>query len=161
MLDPPYKVGPLPPDSGKVMNTSIKGLVDVPKERNLANVANSINLIECESPSAYTVTNAFSLARLGSVMSRKGEGWFIDEKTWKEAHTLEERLKDAKDTSFGAPVRTTWAGWMNSFPGSSVPQFAMDGATGKPKKLPKGAIKPGWSWTGWCVPVSRLLSVGF
>ncbi len=93
MLDPPYKVGPLPPDSGKVMNTSIKGLVDTPKERNLANVANSVNLIECETPSAYTVTNAYSLARLGSVMSRKGEGWFMDEKTWREAHTLEERLK--------------------------------------------------------------------
>lgn len=96
MLDPPptnTTAGKVPEDSKKVMGTTILGLLDVPKERDLANAANSASLIECETPSAYTVTNAYSLARLASVMSRKGEGWLMDEKTWEEAHRLEERNK--------------------------------------------------------------------
>lgn len=75
-----------------MMKTGVTGLRDIPKEpRNEGNYANSPSLQECETPSGFTVTNAFSMAKLASVMSRKGEGWLMNEKTWKEAHTIEER----------------------------------------------------------------------
>lgn len=96
MIQPPptnTTAGKVSEDSKKVMNLTISGLVDVPSDPAERNVANSMSLIECETPSAYTVTNAYSLAALGSVMSRKGEGWLMDEQTWEESHRLEERLK--------------------------------------------------------------------
>jgi CubicO group peptidase (beta-lactamase class C family) len=75
-----------------MVKTGVTGLKDLIREpKNEGNYANSKAVQECETPSAFTVTNAFSMAKLASVMSRKGEGWLMDEKTWKEAHTIETR----------------------------------------------------------------------
>lgn len=75
-----------------MVKTGVTGLPDrVKSPVNESNYANSRSLQETESPSAFTVTNAFSMAKLASVMSRKGEGWLMSEKTWEEAHRIEER----------------------------------------------------------------------
>ncbi|KAI9028463.1 beta-lactamase/transpeptidase-like protein, partial [Hyaloraphidium curvatum] len=59
-------------NGGNALALTITGLTDVPANRTTRNTANSPAVMECETPSAYTITNAWSLAALGSVLSRRG-----------------------------------------------------------------------------------------
>jgi hypothetical protein len=180
-MNPPPRLPPTTIDRNSVIpniadftramvKTGVTGLKDLIREpKNEGNYANSKAVQECETPSAFTVTNAFSMAKLASVMSRKGEGWLMDEKTWKEAHTIEtrnlgmlfcfdlvatpslihERFSDVRDTVTGGFVRTTWGGWASSEPGVAIPQTIVDKQSGRVKDVPAAARKSGWEWTGW------------
>ncbi|KAI9011801.1 beta-lactamase/transpeptidase-like protein [Hyaloraphidium curvatum] len=127
--------------------TKLKDRVREPAEE--SNYANSPSLLECETAAGFTVSNAYSIAALASVMSRKGEGWLMSEKTWEEAHRIEERNIDQPDTVSGYPVRNTWAGWAKSDPGIAVPQHLIDLETGSRKPFPPEFHKSGWEAVGW------------
>ncbi|KAI9003327.1 beta-lactamase/transpeptidase-like protein [Hyaloraphidium curvatum] len=126
------------------------GIRDIPPEpANERTIANSRRALEVETPSGFLVSNAYSMAALASTMSRKGEGWLADERTWEEAHTLEHRNLDQRDTVIGTPIRTTWAGFMLSDPGVAIPGWGVDWVTGRRRTVVPEARRPGWEWTGW------------
>ncbi|KXS20029.1 beta-lactamase/transpeptidase-like protein [Gonapodya prolifera JEL478] len=136
--------------------------------------ANMKEVMLGQTPSAYTITNARGLAKLAAVMANRGtlDGFtLMDEKTWREAHTLEERnlnergklhfsfdhfvyWTSTQHVALGVKVRTTWAGWGLSYPNFVVPQTVVEFDEKDLSKPPKLAFKPhmrgqGWEWCGW------------
>ncbi|KXS21011.1 beta-lactamase/transpeptidase-like protein [Gonapodya prolifera JEL478] len=145
--------GTLPPQSPAYKSfheTQIQGAWGLPGASEL--LSNVKEIVRCQVPSVYTVTNSGGLAAFANVMAQGGsvDGLEImDAATFEAAHVVEDRM-DPVDASLGAPIITIVGGWAKNIPGTKVPNMRMDMTKMPPAPtVPQEYFGAGWEWQGW------------
>lgn len=116
--------------------------------------SNNKHAFTAEVPSAYHMTNARSLAKLGAVMVAGGSTPelpdYISPEVLEKAHTLDPRTADLIDMCLGQKNAFTIGGWARSEPGKKIPQARYDITQNPPKSLyTPEQLGDGFEWHGW------------
>lgn len=137
--------------------------------------SHSAAFLRGQTPSASSVTNASSLAKLANCLTDSNRGnldgyELLSPQVWERALQHEHLNKDSIDPCLGAAVPTAWGGFAWNRAGTLSMQHLVDFSKTPPEPyIPEFQKGEGWEWIGWggaggsivqCAP-KREVAMGF